>query len=60
MEEDTEKLVQSIGPIHPDTREAEFKHLKKGNYLVYLEIHVSPQLTRMVNKFKSVLSVLIL
>ncbi|XP_025107507.1 uncharacterized protein LOC112572161 isoform X5 [Pomacea canaliculata] len=40
VEEDTEKLVQSIGPIHPDTREAEFKHLKKGNYLVYLEIHL--------------------
>ncbi|XP_067685414.1 uncharacterized protein [Haliotis asinina] len=40
VEEDTEKLVQSIGPIHPDTREAEFKHLKKGNYSVYLETHL--------------------
>ena len=41
VEEDTEKVIQSIGPIHPDTREAEFKHLKKGNYCVYLEVHVS-------------------
>lgn len=34
-------MVQSIGPIHPDTREAEFKHLKKGSYNIYLEVHVS-------------------
>lgn len=34
-------MVQSIGPIHPDSREAEFKHLKKGSYSVYVEIHVS-------------------
>ncbi|KAK7102883.1 hypothetical protein V1264_021041 [Littorina saxatilis] len=40
VEEDTEKLVQSVGPIHPDTCEAEFKHLKKGNYMVYLETHL--------------------
>lgn len=40
MEEGTEKMVQSIGPIHPDSREAEFKHLKKGGYSVYVEIHV--------------------
>ncbi|XP_041347758.1 uncharacterized protein LOC121367568 [Gigantopelta aegis] len=40
VEEDTEKVIQSIGPIHPDTREAEFKHLKKGNYCVYLEVHL--------------------
>ena len=41
VEEDTEKMVQSIGPIHPDSCEAEFKHLKKGSYTVYLETHVS-------------------
>ncbi|XP_076447663.1 uncharacterized protein LOC143284653 isoform X3 [Babylonia areolata] len=40
VEEDTEKLVQSVGPIHPDTCEAEFKHLKKGSYMVYLETHL--------------------
>ncbi|XP_012935394.1 uncharacterized protein LOC101845075 isoform X2 [Aplysia californica] len=40
VEEDTEKLVQSVGPIHPDSREAEFKNLKKGNYSVYLEIYL--------------------
>lgn len=40
IEEGTEKMVQSIGPIHPDSREAEFKHLKKGSYSVYVEIHL--------------------
>ncbi|ESO91438.1 hypothetical protein LOTGIDRAFT_153880 [Lottia gigantea] len=40
IEEDTEKLVQSVGPIHPKTREAEFNHLKKGSYSVYLETHL--------------------
>ncbi|GFN84346.1 fibronectin, partial [Plakobranchus ocellatus] len=39
IEEGTEKMVQSIGPIHPDSREGEFKNLKKGSYSVYLEIH---------------------
>lgn len=41
MEEDTEKMVTSIGPVHPETREAEFKHIKKGSYNIYLEVHVS-------------------
>lgn len=40
-EEGTEKLVQSIGPIHPETHEAEFRNLKKGNYVVFLEVYVS-------------------
>ncbi|GFR62047.1 fibronectin, partial [Elysia marginata] len=40
IEEGTEKLVQSIGPIHPESREGEFKNLKKGSYSVYLEIHL--------------------
>ena len=41
IEEDTEKMVSSIGPVHPDTREAEFKQIKKGSYNVYVEVHVS-------------------
>ncbi|KAK3102288.1 hypothetical protein FSP39_010226 [Pinctada imbricata] len=41
MESDTEKLVTpAVGPIHPDTREAEFKNLKRGTYSIYLEIHL--------------------
>ncbi|XP_052779768.1 uncharacterized protein LOC128217013 isoform X4 [Mya arenaria] len=40
VEEDTEKMVTSIGPVHPDTREAEFKHIKKGSYNIYLEVHL--------------------
>lgn len=41
MERDTEKEVTpSIGPIHPNTREAEFKNLKRGSYSIFLEIHV--------------------
>jgi len=34
-------MVTSIGPVHPDTREAEFKHIKKGSYNIYVEVHVS-------------------
>ena len=34
-------MVSSIGPVHPDTREAEFKQIKKGSYNVYVEVHVS-------------------
>lgn len=42
MERDTEKEVTpSIGPIHPTTREAEFRNLKRGSYSIFLEIHVS-------------------
>ncbi|KAL3853216.1 hypothetical protein ACJMK2_016773 [Sinanodonta woodiana] len=39
-EEDTEKIVQSIAPVHPDTREVEFKSIKPGNYNIFLEIHL--------------------
>ncbi|KAL5013163.1 hypothetical protein ScPMuIL_007433 [Solemya velum] len=40
MEEDTEKVVQSVGPVHPETREGEFKQVKNGTYNVYLELHL--------------------
>nr|XP_034305803.1 uncharacterized protein LOC105321045 isoform X1 [Crassostrea gigas] len=41
VERDTEKEVTpSIGPIHPNTREAEFKNLKRGSYSIFLEIHL--------------------
>ncbi|KAK3579080.1 hypothetical protein CHS0354_029940 [Potamilus streckersoni] len=39
-EEDTEKIVQSIAPVHPDTREVEFKSIKPGNYNIYVEVHL--------------------
>ncbi|CAG5124811.1 unnamed protein product [Candidula unifasciata] len=39
-EENTGKMVQTIGPLHADAREGEFKNLKEGNYLVYLEVYV--------------------
>lgn len=45
MEEDTEKTVQVISPIHADTTEAELHNLKQGNYLVFVEVHVSPHLS---------------
>ncbi|CAL1538548.1 unnamed protein product [Lymnaea stagnalis] len=40
VEAGTEKVIQSVGPIHPDSREGEFKNLKKGDYSVYLETHL--------------------
>ncbi|XP_059161356.1 uncharacterized protein LOC131944640 isoform X2 [Physella acuta] len=36
----TEKLVQTVGPIHPECREGEIKNLKKGDYNVYLEVYL--------------------
>ena len=41
MEEETERPIQIISPIHPDTCEAELHNLKHGAYLVYVETHVS-------------------
>ncbi|XP_048739977.2 uncharacterized protein LOC125654190 isoform X5 [Ostrea edulis] len=41
VERDTEKEVTpSIGPIHPNTREGEFKNLKRGSYSIFLEVHL--------------------
>ncbi|XP_023933288.1 uncharacterized protein LOC106180596 isoform X1 [Lingula anatina] len=39
-DESSGMTVQTIFPIHPDVREAEFHNLKQGIYLVYLEILV--------------------
>jgi len=41
LDEVTERPVQIISPIHPETTEAEIHNLKKGSYIVYLEVHVS-------------------
>ncbi len=41
LEEHSEKTVQIISPIHPDTHEAEIHNLSSGSYYLYLEIHVS-------------------
>lgn len=41
LDEATEKAVQVISPVHPDTNEAEIHGLKQGSYIVYLEVHVS-------------------
>ena len=40
-EADTEKVVQTISPIHPETTQAEMYNVRKGNYQIYLEIYVS-------------------
>ncbi|ELT90741.1 hypothetical protein CAPTEDRAFT_219540 [Capitella teleta] len=40
MEEETERPIQIIAPIHPDSTEAEIHNLKAGSYLAYLEVHV--------------------
>ena len=41
LEEESQRTVQVVSPIHSDTYEAEIANLKQGSYLVYLEIHVS-------------------
>ncbi len=41
MDAETQEVVQTVGPLHPDTREAELRNLAKGSYSVQLEIHVS-------------------
>ncbi len=41
LEEDTQRMIQCVSPIHPDTFEAEIANLKQGSYIVYLEVHVS-------------------
>ena len=43
-EADTEKVVQTISPIHPETTQAEMYNVRKGNYQIYLEIYVSTNL----------------
>ncbi|XP_055882729.1 uncharacterized protein LOC106055997 isoform X2 [Biomphalaria glabrata] len=40
VESGSDQIVQSVGPIHPDSKEGEIKNIKKGNYSVYLEIHL--------------------
>ena len=40
LEEATEKTVQVVGSIHPNTCEAEIHNLKPGAYVVFLEVHV--------------------
>ena len=40
MEEMTEKAIQVISPIHPETNEAEIHNLKHGTYLIYCEVQV--------------------
>ena len=40
VDEETERVVQVISPIHPDATQAELQNLKHGNYLIYLEVHV--------------------
>ncbi len=41
MDEETERPIQVVAPIHVDTHEAEMTNLKSGSYLVFLEVHVS-------------------
>ena len=41
LDEVSERPIQVISPIHPDTNEAEIHGLKQGSYIVYLEVHVS-------------------
>ena len=41
VDEETERVVQVISPIHPDATDAQLQNLKHGNYLIYLEVHVS-------------------
>ena len=41
LEEESQRTVQVVSPIHSDTYEAEIANLKQGSYLVYLEVHVS-------------------
>jgi hypothetical protein len=41
MDEQSERPIQIISPIHPDSTEAEIHNLKAGSYLAYLEVHVS-------------------
>ncbi|XP_064633270.1 uncharacterized protein LOC135491376 [Lineus longissimus] len=40
LEDDTDKVVQIISPIHPDTLQVDLHNLKKGSYRVYLEVYV--------------------
>ena len=42
MENETEKPVQVLGPLHSDNQEIEIHNLKQGIYLVYLEVQVWP------------------
>lgn len=41
MDAESREVVQTVGPLHPDTRDAELRNLAKGSYAVQLEIHVS-------------------
>ena len=41
LEEESQRTVQVVSPIHSDTNEAEIANLQQGSYLVYLEVHVS-------------------
>ncbi len=41
LDAETQRAVQVVSPIHPDTHEAEIANLKHGSYLVFLEVHVS-------------------
>lgn len=41
LEEETERLIQNISPINPAKEEVEIHNLKQGDYLVYMEVHVS-------------------
>ncbi len=41
LDAETQRPVQVVSPIDPNTHEAEIANLQHGAYLVYLEIHVS-------------------
>ena len=41
LDEDTQRIVQVVSPIHAESNEAELQNLKHGSYIVYLEVHVS-------------------
>lgn len=41
----TEKIAQTVSPIHPETTQAELYNVRKGDYQIYLEIYVSAMIS---------------